>query len=127
MKKVYQGLIEKNDHVEAYNVAFLKGDYEPLAKQIADDISEHGSFLTVRYFISASEKTEEQLIESLIRRISGDSSAEYEDAYSECTGYLWTDENIQVGGHDLLEEIKSNVGKYLFLEIQFSPEPSPTP
>jgi hypothetical protein len=30
---------------------------------------------------------------------------------------LWTDEDLNVGGHDLLEEIRSYLGKFIYLEV----------
>jgi hypothetical protein len=38
------------------------------------------------------------------------------DRYSETTGYLWTDEKLQVGGHDLIEELSGSAGKFLIFE-----------
>src|SRR5437868_3327415 len=40
--------------------------------------------------------------------------------YSEITGYLWTDENLMVGGHDLLDELRSHKGSFVHLEIAYS-------
>ncbi|MNJ80064.1 hypothetical protein D3C77_783070 [compost metagenome] len=42
----------------------------------------------------------------------------YGARYSELTGYLWTDEYLKVGGHDIIEELRSYVGKWLILEIE---------
>lgn len=43
---------------------------------------------------------------------------EYVDQYSEITGCLWTDEELKVGGHDLLAELDSYNGKYLVMEVK---------
>ena len=42
--------------------------------------------------------------------------------YSDYTGYLWTDENLKIGGHDLLDELKEDCGKWLFLTIEYKDE-----
>ena len=44
-------------------------------------------------------------------------------AYSEITGYLWTDEVVKIGGHDLLKEFETHLGKYLYMEIEYYEEP----
>ena len=49
----------------------------------------------------------------------GGIEADFNPRYSEITGYLWTDEELNVGGHDLMAELKSNVGKWLILEIVY--------
>jgi hypothetical protein len=46
----------------------------------------------------------------------------YFNAYSEITGYLWTEESLMIGGHDLLEIFRSHVGHYLVLEITYNQE-----
>jgi len=50
----------------------------------------------------------------------GEGEAEYEDVYTEWTGYLWTNESIHVGGHNLLREINSHLGRYLWMEIDYN-------
>ena len=44
--------------------------------------------------------------------------SEFWEQYSEITGYLGTDETLNVGGHDLLEELRSNIDNYIILEIE---------
>lgn len=119
-KKVYKGFIETRSYGEADDVLFLKESDIPLAEHIMDDIACYGNKLSVSYFISDKEKSEEGLLESIAMQLLGDATADYTDRYSEITGYLWTDEELNVGGHDLLGELKGNEGKYLFLEIVFN-------
>lgn len=73
----------------------------------------------MRYWVSETEKTKEQLKENLFAAISGSVEADYGDAYSELTGYLWTDEKLKVGGHDLLDELQSYIGKFLYMEVDY--------
>jgi len=79
-----------------------------------------GRYLSVRYFIADAERSREELDESLVRQIIGAGEAEFHHRYSEITGYLWTDEEIRVGGHDLLDELTGCIGKFLHLEIVYS-------
>jgi hypothetical protein len=118
----YRGYIAEHDQGEATDVLFLTGVSEPLSEAIEDDLDELGSYLTVRYFIADTERSLEELDESLIRQIVGAGEADYHSHYSEITGYLWTDENLMVGGHDLLDELRSHKGKFAHLEITYSKE-----
>jgi hypothetical protein len=123
MRKIYQGIIREGDYGENYAAILLDGLDSPLAELVADDMDEHGHYLTVRYFISDEPRTEAQLIEGLLQRLAGAADAKYEDVYSEYTGYLWTDQELEVGGHDLLAELEGNQGKFLWLEITYSQAP----
>lgn len=122
--RTYRGTITQRDHGEAFDILFLSDDGDdPLARRIEDDMDELGRYLSVRYFIADAERSLAELEDSLIRQLVGDAEVEYHSHYSEVTGYLWTDENIVVGGHDLLSELDSSLGKFAHLEINFAKEP----
>lgn len=123
MKKIYKGYLKLKDEGEGYNILFVTEIDEPLAEEIQTDIAEFGKYLTVRYFLSSKEETLEGLQHILVNQILGIGEADYGHAYSEYTGYLWTDEKIEINGHDLLEELKSSIGRYLYLEIEYHKEP----
>ena len=86
---------------------------EPLAEVLSEL---DGKCVTIRYFISDKKKTRDEIQENFIRKVIGDLEADYHDCYSEYTGYLWTTEELKVGGHDLLKELESYTGKFLILE-----------
>ena len=113
---IFRGFIREVDYGENFSTIKLDGSDEPLAKEIEYILSKE-RVVTVRYFISDKEKLIDELNENLIKTISGAISAEYSDNYSEYTGYLWTDEELNVGGHDLLQELENNKDKFLYLEI----------
>jgi len=121
--ETYAGTITEAAYGDASHALFLRGQaawgYEPLAEQVASAIDEHGANLSVRYFITDREHSLEELQERLVKRIVGVGDAVYSDHYSEITGYLWTDQELNVGGHDLLDELSSHVGQYCHLEITF--------
>lgn len=112
----YRGWIRERDYGEAMDVLFLDPSDEPLARRIQDDFDLPAQ-VSVRYFTANREATLEQFEENLIRRISGALEVDYGDAYSDITGYLWTDEDLVVGGHDLLEELRTHVGRFCHLEM----------
>lgn len=77
-----------------------------------------GKNISVRYWISDVEDCIERIKENATKILMGDCTAEYCARYSDITGYLWTDDKLNVGGHNLLRELESFVGKYLVLEIE---------
>ncbi len=111
---IYKGTITEGDFSENYDALFI-GEGEPIAKILEEEIN--GKEVSVRYWISDTEKTKQELQEGFLKNLFGAIDAEYQDAYSDYTGYLWTDENLKIGGHDLLEELRSNLGKFIWLEI----------
>lgn len=123
-KKIYKGMLIRGTNGEEDNLLVLLKNYRadagPLADVIKDDIQSYGDFLTVRYYISSEELSPHKLQEEHLKTLIGIGDAQYSVHYSEITGYLWTDEEITVGGHDLLEELKSYLGKWLWMEIEYN-------
>lgn len=90
-----------------------------LVREIYDDVgySYRGQKqLTVRYYTSDTPIPESPA-ESFMAVLMGGAEVNYSMAYSEITGYLWTDQDLIIGGHDLRDELETFIGKYLHLEI----------
>jgi len=119
MKKIYKGIIKEKDYGDGEAI-FLEGMDKPLVLGIQDDREKHGEYLTVKYYVSDKEASEDKLIEEFLKSIIGGDDIRFQVAYSDSTGYLWTDEDLMVGGHDIINEIRNNEGKYLHMEIDFS-------
>lgn len=119
--RTYRGRITEHDSGDAPDILYLTEIDEPLAEAIRNDINELGAHLTVRYHITDTARPAEDLDESLAH-LAGLGEAAFAHRYSEITGYLWTDEEITVGGHDLLEELRSHAGKFCHLEITYAQE-----
>lgn len=89
-----------------------------------------GKRCSVRYFISDVEfegfdAIQEQFIKSLYGKVSAQDSLNVcEHWYSEITSdIIVTDENgFTVGNHDILKELSSSVGKYVYMEIAYAPK-----
>ena len=112
---IYKGFIKRKHYGEKEDALFI-GDMErPIAEVFQDDLQDKQ--VSMRYWLSNTEKTKEELLESTLLSIIGAVDAEYGDRYSECTGYLCTDENLQIGGHDLLLHLLSHNNKFIYLEI----------
>lgn len=116
MNKQYSGYISTNNHVEYDDALYVSCCDYPLAEELSSFIS--GKQVTARYWITEKEIDKEKVKEEYLKQIFGIGEAEFEHRYSELTGYLWTDEELNIGGHDLLEELKTHTGKYLILEIE---------
>ena len=97
-------------------------DGEPIAEDIEEDIKKYGNLLSVSYHICNKECTLEEAHNDFIGMITGIGEAEYCVRYSEMTGYLWTDQELKVGGHDLIKELTTYTGKYLILCITYDKE-----
>ena len=112
--KTYQGLLTEHSYGEADDILFLSTVSDPLAEELE---WMRGKQVTVRYWVSDNEATKEEASEDAMKQVMGKADGEFGARYSEITGYLWTDEELKVGGHDLLDELRSGVGKWLILEV----------
>lgn len=109
------GFIKECQHDENYRALMLSSDEIPLASRLWDIANKQ---VSVRYYLSDKETSFEDAQTRFVEKLLGKIEVEYRDNYSEYTGYLWTDENLKVGGHDLMAELRNNVGKFLNLEIE---------
>ena len=115
---IYKGFLKLGSNGEDDEILFLDNSCTPFVEDIFYDIA--NKFATVRYFISDKKVLLEEAQKLFIEKLYGKISVEYEIHYSETTGYLWTTEELEVGGHDLLEELKSYIGKYLILIVDIN-------
>ena len=116
--KTYQGLLSTHSWGEATDILYLSSLADPFAQELE---WMHRKNVTVRYWITDAPCTKDEAIVAAVLSLLGFAQIELYSRYSEMTGYLWTDEKLNVGGHDLLAELKSNAGKWLTLEIETSP------
>ena len=78
----------------------------------------YGRFVSLRYWTAEAEASPEDIKRRAIECLYvGSASVEWGALYSEITGYLGIDDELMVGGHDLLCELSDAVGKYLLLEL----------
>jgi hypothetical protein len=120
----YRGVIRVGDHGDSMDVLFL-GDEpygDPLAEEISEAMEEHGSYLSVRYWMADVPLDDAVIERSALGWLLGEGDVEFHAHYSEITGYLYTTQEIEVGGHDLLAELSSQAGRYCLLEITYSKE-----
>jgi hypothetical protein len=65
--------------------------------------------------------TTSRIIDIAIQSAEGLVDAEFGGHYSEVTGFLWLDEDGMIGGHDIVEIFRQNVGKFGALIVQEEP------
>lgn len=121
MTKTFTGYLNSDEYgflcLEAENWSQHCGN--SLAALVADEFKP-GSKAFVRYFITSAPATAESASEALIHKTFGFDVLEAEyvlEAYSEVTIEAW-EENLKIGGHDLISELSSYEGKYLILIIE---------
>jgi len=122
--EVYTGKLSLGEHYDDELDGILLVNGEPLARTVQEGRDEYGKYLSVSYYITDQSVTDEdELQEAFLGRLDGLGEVDFDIRYSEITGYLWTDEELKVGGHDLIEELTSYVGKYLYLKVTYSKIP----
>lgn len=119
----YIGFLSKRSWGKTDNILFLSSLSNPLAEQLQSDIARKR--VTARYWITDKQATKEQAQEDFVRQLVGIAECDFGSYYSEYTGYLWTDEECRIGGHDLIRELRSHVGKWLILEVDVYAANSP--
>jgi hypothetical protein len=132
-ERTYTGVITVRDYGNSTDVLFLVADEDvhgdeprPLALRIADDLERYGSRVDVAYWVADGAASLDELQGRWLRHVlGGELEAEFRVAYSEITGYLWTDESIVVGGHDLLAELTDRAELYVHLQITFHSDAAP--
>lgn len=117
MKKrtiVYNGFISERPYGEGD--ALYIGEYaRPIAQIFAEDFALKK--VSIRYWTADKKISKNKLKELHLLKVLGYVDADCHNAYSEMTGYLWTTQEIKVGGHDLMNEIWGNIDKYIYLEV----------
>lgn len=117
-KKIYTGFISEDE----YGFLCISEEKNPYNKySIASEVSEdwkEGDKVRVRYYTTEEKTTSSEVRARSIKKMLGEMNVKYElDAYSEWTVLSW-EENLTIGGHDLIKELAEYEGKYLVLIIE---------
>lgn len=121
-KYIYNGYITTDEYgFLCFSKNSNPRDYEhgsSLAATIQDDIKDN-PLVSVRYFICDKKTNLEEAEKLLIYKMFGGKlNVEYElDAYSEYTIEEWN-QDLTVGGHDLIQELNFYNEKYAILVIE---------
>jgi len=120
MNKAYRGFLRLGEHGEGWDILFI-GE-EVVAELLKDDLEQYGHYVTVSYYTSEQENELNQVQEEYMKTLMGVSEAMFGHRYSEITGYLWTDEEWKVGGHDLIGLLGMEEGRFCHLSVEFHSE-----
>lgn len=124
-KQIFRGWLTLGTNGEKDDILCLQEDlfrhtgYDFIAEKMQSVFGYGKKMVTIRYFTADKELSEDEFSYELAKVATGYAEADYGMAYSEITGYLWTTEDFEVGGHDMIEELKTHVGKFLHMEIVF--------
>lgn len=124
-KHIFSGMLKPLPDKEYETALWIVPGGHQDAYVLADEVLGYlsrGKYLTVRYWVSNTPITSvENLNEDLAKQYMGFGEAAYWHHYSEITGFLlFADEDLVVDGHDLLQELRSFCGMFIWLEIEFS-------
>lgn len=78
--------------------------------------------ISFSYYISDNPVSENEMLESFLKKISGSVEAEFtseEYSYSSWTKGVDYNTTFSIGGHDLYSELCSKAGKYIIIKIKF--------
>ena len=110
-KRIIAGRLEFRDDGDAGGILHVGDD------PVAEAFSAYGE-VTVHYWVTSMPKSKAELSMDTFKKMHGDCDQKYYHRYSDYTGYLWTEEGLVVGGHDLLAELRGEKGKYLYAEME---------
>ncbi len=121
--RTYSGLLSLQSYGDADDILFLSSLGEPIFSPAGAPLAEElqwmvGKQVTVRYWITDSETTKEEAQRAFLETLCGKADGSFGARYSEITGYLWTDEELEIGGHSIIDRLKTHVGKWMHLEIE---------
>lgn len=112
--RIFSGILKVGEYGEEFDILLLNDS--PFTEQ-TEDITK--KMVSIRYFTSDKPmKSIEEAEVNLLKHLDGATDIEYYPRYSECTGYLWTDEEFKVGGHDLLAELKAQAQEPIFFIME---------
>jgi hypothetical protein len=112
--KTYKGFLKEMPYDQGDALTLSTLDH-PLAEELEWMC---GKSVTVRYWLCDEECEKEEAQENFIKQMIGAADVMFGSAYSEITGFLWVDEEVNVGGHDLIERLYSGLDRWLILEIE---------
>ena len=95
-----------------------ESDGFPLTKKMEDKLGWGKYCASVRMVTGSTPIDPTKVEETIIECFEGDAKGEYYHRYSDYTGYLWTEENFIVGGHDIPNILRSHMDEYIHMEIE---------
>lgn len=114
MTYLLDGRLALGDYGEASDILYC--GHRPVAEW-AETFLPDNKQVSIRYWVTDKPVSLEEAQREAVEQIMGKTEILFGARYSEITGYLWTDEDFNVGGHDMIARLKGDEGKYLLLEV----------
>ena len=115
---VYAGLLSIHEYCHSdgpEDVLFLSSLKQPFAEVVCDEVGSR--LVSCRYWITNKAATRDEAVLSTLKSLYGIADCDFGAVYSEITGFLWMNEKVEIGGHDLIQELKEKAGKYILIEF----------
>jgi hypothetical protein len=109
-------------------LSVTSGPMHTYLSEVIEKLMGWNNIATFQWHIASEPKSFYELEEALVKTSMGEVDASFYHSYSDLTGYLWTNEEIKVGGHDLLGEIIQTMNslpsgpKYLAMRVERKPK-----
>lgn len=110
----FQGILSDGNHDADVNTIKLSGDEEYLIDRLKQFNKEH---VNIKYCISSQEIDRDTVDEHLFMQAHGLADIDLVVMHSDSSSWLDT-ENLEVGGHNILRELESHIGKHILLEVE---------
>lgn len=110
----YIGFIKEVDN-GFFDDSIAIGDTEDTLVYTLSDEGIEGKQVGVRYWLSDKEMTESEIKEQALLSLVGAIGVDTISGYSEYT--ILSNDELVIGGHDLLYDLAEHVGKFVLLEI----------
>lgn len=81
-----------------------------------------GKKVKVRYAFAQEPRTIEEIDINMLKVLDGQMDGRLSEVWSDVTGFLWMEEDLKIGGHNLIDVIRRHQNKYLAMEVIFDPE-----
>lgn len=113
---------DDDDYSAGENVVFFSDVPDvPLLRRF-EEAKLNNAQVSVRYWSATNEASLDKIQLEFARTLRGFADIDFGARYSEATGFLWFDNAMKVGGHDLERELSSQAGRYVVLEIDVEKE-----
>ncbi len=123
--KTYQGWLATCEYGFLSLSETKDESYGPSIANKIDEDWKTGERVSLRYYIADDKVTPEEAVRALVAKLyGGEMDVKYVlEAYSEYTIEEW-EENLRIGGHDLVEELKSHAGKFAVIVVEEASSPN---
>ena len=119
------------EEIKQEDWGFVELEERWLSSQIQEDVYKYGDKVNLRYWITDIKPySRDHLNQYVVDTYYGIVHAEGEMYYSDVTGYLWTEDKIELRNRDIsigtsrniVDELESFVDHYCTLEIEYLEE-----